>query len=394
MLEERLVFRISDTELERRWQAVRAQMKAHGIDVLVMQNSNEFKGGYIRWFTDVAAKFDGPSTVIFPVDEPMTFITSGARHGRRTPAPGSLYRGVGQVLTSPYSIADCNTDHIDGELAVEALSSVRHERIGLVGQGTMRYSFGAHIQRRLPGAEFVNASDLVDRLKAIKSEEEISLIRQSARLQDEVWLDVLNFIRPGLREYEITTHAYRQCQLRGSTDGLILSGSAPLGQAAVKGHRHLQNRVLRQGDQFTMLIEVNGMGGYYTELGRTCVLGKASTELLDEYGIAVAAQEATAARLTPGASPAGIWSEHNAYMRGRGRPEEARLFCHGQGYDLVERPTLRDDDTMLVAPDMNIVVHPTYATPSVYSWTCDNFLIRPHGAERLHETPQKIFELS
>ena len=44
---------ISTAELERRWGAVRAAMAAQKIDVLVMQNSNEFSGGYVKWFTDM-----------------------------------------------------------------------------------------------------------------------------------------------------------------------------------------------------------------------------------------------------------------------------------------------------------------------------------------------------
>src|SRR5262245_65599947 len=52
---ERLISPISNLELERRWSAVRAAMAERGIDVLVMQNSNEFSGGYVKWFTDMPA---------------------------------------------------------------------------------------------------------------------------------------------------------------------------------------------------------------------------------------------------------------------------------------------------------------------------------------------------
>jgi len=33
-------------------------------------------------------------------------------------------------------------------------------------------------------------------------------------------------------------------------------------------------------------------------------------------------------------------------MRSRGLPAELRLYAHGQGYDLVERPLIRADETM------------------------------------------------
>lgn len=393
---EQQVYRLPDAELERRWAAARQIMKAHGIDVLVMQAHSEYKGGFLRWFTDYTAKYDGPVSVLFPLDGPMILINSGARGGRRDIAAGTLtaYRGVGTVLTEPYSAADCITDHTDGAMAVAALRDLAPKRIGMLGLGVMRHSFGQAIADAFPDCDIVNASDAIDRIKAIKSPEEISLIRECARIQDEVWTEVLDYIKPGMREYEVALFAYTRSQLKGSTDGLILTGSAPLGVAAIKGNRHFQNRELRVGDQFTMLIETNGPGGYYTELGRTCVLGQASTDLLDEFAIACAAQDATVARLKPGVTPTEIWQQHNAYMRSRGRPEEQRLFCHGQGYDFVERPILRDDDDMPLAVGMNIVVHPTYVTDTVYSWVCDNYLMEASGATRLHRTERKIFELA
>lgn len=393
---ERMAWRISDAELERRWAAVRAAMEAADLDVLVMQNSNEFNGGYVRWFTDLAARHGNPMTVLFAREGGMVVVTAGDEGGCLVPKNdgSSPYRGVSKVLTGPYFTAQWSTDRVDAELAVSALKEMRHGRIGLLGAGAMRYSFGEHLVKELAGSTFTNASDLVDRIKAIKSDEEIARIRDSARLQDQVWQDVLDQVRPGVHEYELASYAYRQAQLLGSTDGLILTGSAPLGTAAVKGHRHFQHRVLQPGDQFTMLIEVNGPGGFYTELGRTCVLGKASRDLLDEFEIAVQAQAETARRLVPGAAPGEIWRAHNAYMRTRQRPEERRLFCHSQGYDLVERPALSEADDMPVASGMNIVVHPTYRTPTVYSWVCDNYLITDRGQERLHQTPQRIFELA
>jgi hypothetical protein len=77
-----------------------------------------------------------------------------------------------------------------------------------------------------------------------------------------------------------------------------------------------------------------------------------------------------------------------------GRPEERRLHCHGQGYDLVERPLIRQDEPMSIERHMNIVVHPTYIRGRVLSWVCDNYLIGPNGpGERLHRFPEVITEL-
>jgi Xaa-Pro aminopeptidase len=80
-------------------------------------------------------------------------------------------------------------------------------------------------------------------------------------------------------------------------------------------------------------------------------------------------------------------------MRRNGRPEETRLYCHSQGYDMVERPLVRFDETMTIEANMVLAVHPTYVTATTYSWACDNYLVTQDGVERLHRFPEVITEL-
>ena len=80
-------------------------------------------------------------------------------------------------------------------------------------------------------------------------------------------------------------------------------------------------------------------------------------------------------------------------MREHGRPEERRIHCHGQGYDLVERPFVRFDETMTIEADMNFACHPTYVKDGMFVWICDNYLIGPEGpGQRLHAFPEVIVE--
>jgi hypothetical protein len=74
---ERINLQISDKELERRWNEIRAAMAIRKIDVLLMQNTNQFLGGYVKWFTDVPAFNGYPTHVIFPKDDDMAVINIG-----------------------------------------------------------------------------------------------------------------------------------------------------------------------------------------------------------------------------------------------------------------------------------------------------------------------------
>jgi hypothetical protein len=82
-------------------------------------------------------------------------------------------------------------------------------------------------------------------------------------------------------------------------------------------------------------------------------------------------------------------------MRTRGLPEERRIHCHGQGYELVERPLIRHDESMAIAESMHIAVHPGVANARVFASRTECYLIGPDGAGRgLHATSPKIVELA
>jgi len=394
---ERVNHPISNRELERRWSAVRAAMAGNGVDVLLAQANNDFMGGYVKYLTDVPATNGYPATVAFPKDERMTVIGMGP-HGlvRELPPQGDgVRRGVARFMSTPSFASAHYSAEYDAQLAGKALAPYATATIGLLGTAAMSFALVDYLKRSLPRARFVDASDLVDRIKAVKSAEEIEFMRHVAAMQDTAMDAVMKGIRPGMRDLEVAAIAESVGHSHGSEQGLFLCASGPVGTAAVFGNRHLQNRVIREGDQFTLLIENNGPGGFYTEIGRTCVLGRASEEMHEEFAFVLKAQKFTTELLKPGASCKDIWDAYNSFLRENGRPEEKRLHCHSQGYDMVERPMVRFDETMPVGASMVVAAHPTYVTERTYSWVCDNFLIGDHGVvERLHRFPQKIFELA
>ena len=410
LLSERLQTPISTAELERRWAAVRAAMEHEKIDVLLMQNNNDYMGGYVKYFTDLPATNGYPLTVVFPRDDLMTLVSQGpfgggnptvaadgAKHffGNPTATADGVSRGVKQWLTTP-SFASCAyTASYDPELAAKALAPYAGGTIGLLGTYQMSFALVDYLQKgRFSNTRFVDASDLVDRIKVIKSAEERELVRRTAAMQDGAMRAAFAAVEPGMRDRDIAAIAQCYSQRHGSENGIYLCASMPPGRPAQFSQRHYQNRIIQEGDTVALLVEDSGPGGMYAELGRTCVVGKASAELKDEFAFALEARKFNLGLLKPGTPCPDVFAAYNDFMRKNGRPEEKRLHCHGQGYDLVERPLIRHDEPMSIETDMNIVVHPTYIRGHVLSWVCDNYLIEASGpGERLHRFPEIITEL-
>jgi Xaa-Pro aminopeptidase len=386
---------ISMAELDRRWAAVRKEMAARHIDALVMQNSSDWLGGYVKWFTDVPAHNDYPRNVIFHRDDLMTVIEMGNRDRREALAgKDPLNPGVGDWIFSPSFFSVAYTHEYDALHTAQELRRRGYKTIGWVGRGRLQYDLVRVVEAQVSGAAFLDATGLVDAIKAIKSAEEIALIRRAAAMQDAQWEKVVATVKPGMRDSEVTALAQYQGELLGSEQGLFRCSSAPLGEPAVLRGRHYQGRAMQRGDYMTLLIENNGPGGFYCELARTFVLGKASQELRDGFAVVCDAQQHTVAKLKPGASCAEIYAAHNDYMQSRGAPPELRLYGHSQGYDLVERPLLRSDETMPLAANICMAVHPGFFKPTSFIFVCDNYLIHADGtAEHLHKSEQKIWEL-
>lgn len=376
---EELEIPVATKELERRWTAVKKAMEDHRIDVLVA-----YGDGYARWFTDGAAV-----ATVFPRDDEMT-VTGQGPFGTDVKSPPGR-RGVKRYLAAPPGGTAPFARHYDAELVEKALEPYASGTIGLVGPTT--HAMVEYFENRLTKATFVDASEMVDAIKVLKSDQEWELIRRSAAMHDEAMEAALAAIKPGLRNCEVAAVAEYVVRRYGINNGLYMYNSAPIGTPAplIGGNK---TRVLQKGDVFILLVECPGPGGMYTELGRTAVLGKASQQMKEELEFAMRAQKFTLDLLKPGALCKEIWAAYNQFMRENDRPEERRLHCHGQGYDLVERPIIRMDESMRIEQSMNIAVHPMYLRNGYYSWLCDNFHIGEHGVtERIHKIPQKIFEL-
>ncbi|TWC76375.1 Xaa-Pro aminopeptidase [Rhizobium sp. SJZ105] len=383
---------ISSREMERRWEAVRRIMDAQDIDVILMQAKEDWMGGYVRWFTDVPAGNGYPRTVLFFRDRPMIVVEMGAFDTVRQSDPSAQATlGVQHIYGTPSFHSVGYTVVYDTELVIRALHEGGARRVATLVPAALPYSL---MQAVSTAFDLVDLTEEIDRVKAIKSPEEIGLIRQIALMQDRIFSEVLDFVRPGVTDRDVASHAEAVGLKLGADQGIYFGLSAPQGRPSRFLGRHYQRREMGNGDHFSILIEVNGPGGLYLEIARTIVLGSAGDHILAAFDNVKAAQDHTLDLIRPGAMPAEIAIAHDRWMVERGLPPEMRLYAHGQGCDMVERPLLRKDETMPLAENMCLAVHPGYDDGRVFAVICDNYMI---GATKvgdcLHRTQKQIFEV-
>src|SRR5258708_17617675 len=338
-MNERLLNPISDAELDRRWTAVRKAMTDHGVDALIVQGNNDWLGGHVKWLTDHPATNGYPKTVVFHANDGMTVIDMGPRGGRRKLGGNDeVHRGVGEILTTPAFISVAYTDEYQAELTVSDIRRRNYKAVGVAGGGALPHKFVTRIEQDLAPIRLTDMTDAIDWLKAVKSPEEIATIRKAALMQDEIFARLLARVKPGMRDTDITALAQYEGRLIGSEQGLFLGTSAPLGVRSGFADRYQQGRIRGPGEHFTILIQNNDPGGFYAELARTIVFGKATPQLLDGFAAMKAAQDHTLSLIKPGASCRDIAAAHDDYMRSRNFPPSLPLYSHSHAYDLAERP--------------------------------------------------------
>ena len=388
--------RMSGAEIERRHTRLTAAADALRLDAIVAVGDEDDMSGYVRWFTDEPVS-SYRTVVMFVPGEGVTVIEHGNADGFRThDRVATDYPGVVGIATVASFQSVAYTAGLEAATLIGMVRKRGFTRIGLAGVDNMPNRFVRMLHDGLAGAVTLeDVTDDVDAMMVVKSPEELEHIRAAAALQDAVFADILPQLRPGMREIDITALARSASLGLGGAGGVILAGSAPQGQFAPFKLPNSQTRVVEAGDYVSLLIENAGPSGHFTEIARNIVFGKALPVLLEPSSEAHALQTSILRSMRPGAACADVYAEHNRQRLAAGHPAETRIFAHGQGYNLVERPLIRQDEPMALLAGMNLAVHPTLADGhSCFAVMCDNFVLGEDGSmARLHRTEQKVFEI-
>lgn len=370
---------ISNFEMERRWTAIRTVMVSKEIDWLIAAPGHPW--GYCRYLTNRTG-LGGP-IVGMPIEGELILASHGDEVHHQ---PYDSY-GVRHVA----SCAQLNTKvNSHAPLLVNEMKAGPVRRIGLVGTGFIPVSTYLLLKEAFPHADFVDLTDDVARIKAIKSDEEMGFIRKAAALHDEAVELARRTVRPGISGRDVVEEVRAFFTRNGSGMQTLMAGSARPGE--ICRYSGPVERIIGAGDIFSMLIECSTASGYYSEAMPTMVLGDVPVELRTAFDDAVEIQERLAEAVRPGMLPAELLAINDAFMSERGYPGEHRLLGHAQGLDLVERPAFSPlGENLSIEYGMVLSIHPTVHTHSAWGLANNlSFHFTEHGMERLLRTPQEI----
>lgn len=384
---------ISDTELKRRWEATREMMRQHELDLVFTQNNNMHLGGYVRWFSDIPAEYNYHMTVMVALHGEINIVRTGA-----SKIPEWALRGLMKAQHAPFAPPIYYTSDAEADLVIKYFKAVNPKKVGYIGPSFINLGLMLRLREAFPQVTFVDMTNELDEIKALKSPEEMECVREAARIHDNVFAALPAIIRPGMIEHQIRAEVIKLLMDMGSEEHLVFIGTNEPGKPCGLNTFQYANRRMNMGDYGTILVEVSGFGGYYCESARNFCFGEPFPAMQKAWDTAVEAQQLTADLLTPGRPSSEIVEKYNKFVAEKGYCQEGRLYGHSQGYDLVERPAFmahRDEgvETMKIQAGMNISLHPYFIDHEQTVYINDNYYVTENGAEKIHKTPPEIILL-
>jgi Xaa-Pro dipeptidase len=248
----------------------------------------------------------------------------------------------------------------------------------------------------LPKADWADASGWVERLRLVKSREEVEHHRRAGQLANAGLDTGLAVARAGGTELEIKgasiaavfTEGARRCPALA----VAAAGNALVGERIAAVHAPAGARPARPGDPVFVVLSAS-VEGAHCELSRTIVVGDGPTDTQRRWFRSVArAHEAARRRARPGTPASDLDRAARSALREDGLAEYLPMRTgHGLGLAPVEAPNLGAGDETPLQPGMVISIEPGVCIPGAGGalWA-DNYVVTSAGVEALTTYPIEV----
>lgn len=379
------------SEFEQRYERTWRAMEAKGLDAIVAYSAgNQFwLSGYLgslsaKRFPEFSHDVLFPKIVLPRGEMPVLvgFQMPAETYGNETHIADIRPVGVPVEATRPAAIADV--------LASKGLAS---GRIGVDFDafGSIKVSEFQTLREALGGAELVDATDLLYRLRMVKSSAEQAHLRTAVEIQNHAFRKFVRRIGRGISETELMFTMFEcQAEAGASEVGIAMPWTHP-GYTFFR--TQYPDRLMEPGD-FQWFDGGAFHRGYCSDYDIMLVWGEPSAEQLSVFqGMREIYQEALT-HWTPGRSIADISRDVQRVVQAHDAhdPLGGQFTGHNLGYEMVEKPWfgVGAAPDLLLTPGMVIAPEWFIETPYGPILFEENFLVDETGLVRLTDFPSKL----
>lgn len=381
-------------EYSQRLARTRSEMAERSLDVLIVTDpaNMNYLTGYDAW------SFYVPQAVIVTAEEGTPLWI-----GRGMDAPSA-------VITTNLP-AECIIGYPDDYVE----STVRHPMQyiaqvlkehgwsgGRIGFESDAYHFSARfldvLRSSLPTAELVDAYLLVNWIRTVKSDAEIQVMRQAARIVERVMTVAIDAVRVGTRECDAAA-LISAAQIRGTEE---FGGDAPAlypailsGLKAGTPHSAWSDEPFRTGT--ATCLELSGCRHrYHCAMSRTVYLGPVPDEVRHLADVVLDGMRASLGVVRPGATCHDV---HAAWQETVGRAGYVKNSRIGYSIGVNYPPNWADHTASLRSGDATVLEPNQTFHLMLGMWMdgwgyelSDTFRVTADGHELFASVPQQLFE--
>ncbi|MDD5206572.1 MAG: M24 family metallopeptidase [Desulfobacterales bacterium] len=393
--------KLSGKERDRRWKQIWGKMDLAGLDcLLVWGNESKWKTalGNIRYISGRPL----PGLLLFPLKgEPI--VWSGFPHDctNWTRVPDSWVKDLRPG--SPIPVDD----------VVDTIKQLGFEKgnIGVIGFGSTRpqvvpdtvlYRPYQNILRALPQVCFSDHSGMVEELRMIKGQEEITLLEKSAQLAERMFAAMVESCQPGIRECEVYAAMLQSLVAGGGEEDMIwmATGHTP----PPHGRRPPPSRRLLEKGDIVVVEYHSNYEGYLIGVEHSISIGQPREEYKRIHGICEEVHKGVMEVLKHGVSLEAVvkalrqpvlkskmgYVECGFHGHGLSSPEFPSCMYGGSGGSWEEHiyakvPAIDLQEGMVVSTGVDLY-DPTW-NPETGLMSGDTFLITRNGPRKMTDIP-------
>ncbi|MFE8698956.1 M24 family metallopeptidase [Cytobacillus sp. FJAT-53684] len=242
-------------------------------------------------------------------------------------------------------------------------------------------------------AEMIPLSNTIESLRMIKDREEIATIKTAAEIADAAFTKLLDFIRPGVTEIEVSNELEFYMRKQGATssafDIIVASGIR-----SAFPHGVASNKKIEKGEMVTLDFGAYYQG-YRSDITRTVAVGEPNNDLKGIYSIVLEALSKALSGIKSGilGKEADAFSRDYITEKGYGK-QYGHGSGHGIGLDIHEEPFKNVNCEIRLQSGMVLTVEPGIYIPKLGGVRIeDDILITQDGNEVLTHSPKELIIL-
>lgn len=241
--------------------------------------------------------------------------------------------------------------------------------------------------------ELVPMKRFIDKIRQIKREDEVLLMKKAQSIADESFGYMLDFIKPGMSEKKVYLELVSQLNKRGA-QGESFKAIVASGVRGALPHGSATEKIIEEGELLTLDFGCIYQG-YCSDMTRTICVGKASEKQKEIYHIVLRAQKEALKAIKPGAVCREIDKIARDIITEAGYGENfGHGLGHGVGLEVHENPRLNQVDESILQAGMVVTDEPGIYIPGFGGVRIEDIvLVTESGAEILSTSNKELIEL-